>query len=172
MPGTFSEQATFQNQYGCDSIVTVTLTVHPEAFMVVDNGPLSYGMVYNGVVLTQDTQFVYFDTTEFGCLLTISENVWVLPSAVSEHDNSLNLRIFPNPTSDDFTIEMDLPEAMALSIEAVDMLGRRVAVISENAVFQQGKQRVRVDARDWASGVYLLRFHTNGTSFLKKLVKA
>lgn len=169
--GTFAEQVIFQNQFGCDSIVTATLTVHPEELLVVDNGPLPYGTIYYGVVLTQDTQFVFFDTTEFGCLLTISENVEVGPNAVGELEQTLGLNIFPNPAGGEFFIEMDLPRAMEMRIEAVDLLGRRVAIISENEFFQKGKQQLRVDARAWTSGIYLLHFQTGRHSFSKKIIK-
>ena len=170
-PGTFTEQAIFQNQSGCDSTVIATLTIHPNELLVVDNGPLPYGTLYHGVVLTQDTQFVFFDTTEFGCLLTISENVTVEPSAVSDFEKTLNLTVFPNPTSGEFFVEMDLPQAMKMSIEVLDMLGRQVAVISENEFFQKGEQRIKIDAMDWPSGVYLLHFKTDGHAFSKKIMK-
>lgn len=169
--GVYSEQLTLQNQHGCDSVMSASITVHPEEMLWVDNGPLPYGMVYHGVVLTQDTQFVFYDTTEFGCLLTISENVTVSPSAVNELEKMPGLRVFPQPVSGVFFVEMDLPEAMELKMEVTDMLGRRVAIVSEHEFFQKGKQRIKIETGSWPSGIYFLIFQTRNHYFSKKIIK-
>jgi hypothetical protein len=135
----------------------------------VDNTPgIGHAMVSGGQIYFSDFSYGGTWRTEAASLITQepSDSKEVMPIV-----EGLALSVFPNPTSSDFTIEMDLPEAMALSIEAVDMLGRRMAVISENEVYQQGKQRVRVDARDWASGVYLLELHTGSQAFFEKIIR-
>jgi hypothetical protein len=81
----------------------------------------------------------------------------------------LNLRVFPNPTSGEFFVEMDLPEAMEISLEAIDPLGRRVAGSPENGFYQSGKQKLHLDASQWPSGVYLLRFQLGNASFYRRI---
>lgn len=133
---------------------------------------LPFGAIYTGMVFTRDTQHVRYDTTVHGCLLTITENVTVSPSATSELDNALGLRVFPNPTSSEFFIEMDFSQgATQLSIEAFDPIGRSIKLIAENDLYPTDKHRLKVDASQWPSGVYLLCFQVNEVSIFKKIIK-
>ncbi len=65
-------------------------------------------------------------------------------------------RAYPNPFASGTTVEVALPEAGTLCVEVYDTLGRRVAVLAggEHAA---GRHRLRWDAQDAASGVYVVR---------------
>jgi hypothetical protein len=172
IPGEFIEQAVFTNQIGCDSTVTAYISVHPEELLWADNGPLPYGMVYHGVVLTQDTQFVSYDTTEFGCLLTISENVTVGPSASSDLENSLGLYVSPNPFTNKIQLDFKLPERIMLNATLFDPLGRQAAVLLENEALEAGEHHLDLRAKDLSPGLYHLRIQAGEAIHFQKLIKS
>ncbi|MCB0521215.1 MAG: T9SS type A sorting domain-containing protein [Saprospiraceae bacterium] len=157
VPGDYQEQVTLQTPDGCDSLVVASLVVYPEELLVVDNGPLPYGTVYHGVVLTQDTQFVYFDTTEFGCLLTISENVTVSPSSTNEVTVAIGLSIRPNPVEDYFTVSFETDFPAAVSLRLTDALGRPVRELKP--VHTSGIHTYTFDTAELAAGIYFLHLN-------------
>ncbi|MEM1116101.1 MAG: T9SS type A sorting domain-containing protein [Bacteroidota bacterium] len=67
----------------------------------------------------------------------------------------LGVRLSPNPASGPLAIALTLPEAAAVTVEAFDALGRRVA--RTEAVLPTGAQRLALDATAWASGLYVVR---------------
>ncbi|MBI1224302.1 MAG: hypothetical protein GC192_03610 [Bacteroidetes bacterium] len=66
---------------------------------------------------------------------------------------------------------MDLAEAMEISVEAVDMFGRHVAIITGNEFFQKGKQQIKIKATQWPSGIYRINLKASGLLFSKKIIK-
>ncbi|MBK8565760.1 MAG: VCBS repeat-containing protein [Saprospiraceae bacterium] len=170
-PGDFTEQLVLSNYQGCDSVVVAEVTVHPEEWIWADNGPLPYGMEYHGVILTQDTQFILFDTTEFGCLLTISENVTVFPLATHEPNTALGLLAYPNPFTDHLHLRFTLPRPMAVSISLYDALGREVRALVVEQQMGAGEHVMGWEEKGLAPGVYLVRVWADGLEGGRKVVR-
>lgn len=170
--GVYAEQVVLQNQYGCDSMVMGTVTVHPEEILWADNGPLTYGMIYHGVVLTQDTQFILFDTTEFGCLLTISENVWVWSSAThNQSEGQIQVSIAPNPFDSQFRLQFYLDNAGIVSATVEDALGKEVAIVTHEKRLTVGYHDWEVPTKEWPSGVYTFRLQVDEGTIARKIIK-
>ncbi|MBO6574519.1 MAG: hypothetical protein JJ896_03810 [Rhodothermales bacterium] len=75
--------------------------------------------------------------------------------------------IFPNPVTTEAFVTLSLPEALPVTLDVVDMLGRRVAV-PVFRTFEAGEHRLRVDASELTNGVWAWqlragRFSTSGT---------
>lgn len=71
---------------------------------------------------------------------------------------------YPNPFNPTTTIQFNLPEPAEVTIEIVDMLGRKAMTIPAQ-VYQAGAQhRVDVDASSLASGVYVYRVNARGAT--------
>lgn len=92
----------------------------------------------------------------------------VIPTAVHLYQN------FPNPFNPETTIEFDLPERSYVTIEILDLLGRRVRILEEGS-YNQGRHVVRWDGTNGrgtlsASGVYLSLLKTGGTIQARKMV--
>lgn len=66
----------------------------------------------------------------------------------------------PNPFSDRTEIRFALPQAEAVTLEVYDLLGRRVALLSDDAPMQAGEQTVVFERGELASGVYLVLLRT------------
>ncbi len=168
--GEYTELLFLQNQHGCDSTVAVNSFVHPNEVGQADHF-VPYGYVLDGNILTADTTTITYGLTDFGCVLTVFISWHVAPSATTGLAQLLGLFVSPNPTGGDFTIEMDLPQATELRIEAIDPLGRVAAILTKNTFFQKGKHTFSVDAGQWPNGIYLLHFQADGESYFKKILK-
>lgn len=70
---------------------------------------------------------------------------------------------YPNPFNPVTTISYSLPEAMQVSVEVYDVIGRRVAELV-NSRQTSGTHNVVWDARSIASGTYIYRITGNGES--------
>lgn len=70
---------------------------------------------------------------------------------------------YPNPTSGETTIPLDLPEEARVRVAVYDALGRQVRVLA-NRNFDPGRVEMTFEAGDLASGLYLIRVHVEPTS--------
>jgi hypothetical protein len=76
-----------------------------------------------------------------------------------EPDAAAALQVRPNPVRGWATLEVILPSATEVRAEAFDALGRLVHT-ADLGTLPAGAHLVRVDARGWAPGLYILRITT------------
>ena len=72
----------------------------------------------------------------------------------------------PNPFNPSTTISFDLAQSAAVSVEIIDLLGRRVMTVPAQQMEAGASRTVEVEAADLASGAYLYRLiaHTAGNA--------
>lgn len=80
--------------------------------------------------------------------LAVGDKDGALPTAYALHQN------YPNPFNPATTIAFDIPTASDVSIRIYDLLGRRVATISDNFPTEPGRHRVQFDGSTLPSGAY------------------
>lgn len=80
------------------------------------------------------------------------------PSATSVEVEASN---YPNPFNPSTTIQYTLNESAMISLEVFDVLGRRVALLTDS-VQEPGMHRAVFDAGSMATGMYLYRLSVNG----------
>ncbi len=76
---------------------------------------------------------------------------------------------FPNPFNSTTMLEVHLPVPAKVVVRVFDLLGREVLPVFTK-VFKEGYNRIQLDFRTMASGVYIYRVESNGKSFAGKLV--
>ncbi len=104
----------------------------------------------SGTVLISGGSFGSGEGLDFKTFNTVNtENV----------DLEESLSIFPNPTSDQFTIQFNLEESKKLNIELMNALGQRVRTLSANN-FAAGQTNLPVDATDLVPGFYFVTFRS------------
>lgn len=94
-------------------------------------------------------------------LVTVTEAVAI---------NTLNLseiQVYPNPTSDDLTVEIGVPTEMQVSIEIKDLEGRNIMIINE--LCHVGKNIFAFDLRAVPNGLYLLQISDKGKTRILKI---
>ncbi len=64
---------------------------------------------------------------------------------------------YPNPFNPSTTINFDLPATAEVSIEVIDMLGRRVMTVPVQSIAAGASRSVMLDASNLSSGTYLYR---------------
>jgi|GEM_PF-5039375 len=77
---------------------------------------------------------------------------------------------YPNPFSNRTTIDFGLPEAGPVRLDVYDMLGRRVAVLTD-APYEAGRHSIPFDARGLAGGVYLYRLTTAKKTLTRTMIR-
>lgn len=95
----------------------------------------------------------------------------VIPYAVTSVPNvdpaEIGLKVYPNPSDGEFITEFTVRTKATLSVSIVNAVGQKVY---EN-IYPDfvGKFNKTIEARNLASGVYLLRIQHDNKSYLKKL---
>lgn len=93
----------------------------------------------------------------------VASNAIILkPSAINEYD-SQNIKIYPNPFEESFTVERGSP-LVEMDVELVDAYGR----VRETTKFFEGDNTMTVSTDKLSSGVYYLRFDH---LFVRRIVK-
>lgn len=86
---------------------------------------------------------------------TLSQNIDII-SSVSNFSTITDLKIFPNPSTDRFYIEMELEKSIDLEVQVMDIHGR---LVQKQALTNLGtKVNQTIDLSGEPSGTYLLRF--------------
>lgn len=178
---------TFINATGCDSVVTLNLTINPmpsasiitnAAVAIVAQTNANYqwincttGAAVAGAVgqsFTATTAGSYKVVVSLNDCSDTSDCVNLAPTGIKETGWSNAVNISPNPAKDIVTISFNGLEAGKLLISVVDVQGRMVFQ-SEEKVFLVN-HKTSIDLRQLVKGFYLVKF-SNGHEFgTKKLV--
>lgn len=86
-----------------------------------------------------------------------------VPGKIALHQN------FPNPFNPTTTIGYHLPGATKVRLLVHDLLGRRVAVLVDG-IEPPGEHLVTLDARQWASGVYIYTLETDNVRRTRRML--
>jgi len=83
--------------------------------------------------------------------------------------NYLLYQNYPNPFNSQTTIEFDLPEKVNVKLVVYNVLGQEVAVLVDGEM-NEGKHRVKFDAGNLPSGVYIYELRSGRYRSVKKMV--
>lgn len=78
--------------------------------------------------------------------------------------------VFPNPLDQPALLSFTIPQAGEVTLEAYDVLGRRVTSLLRGAGFDAGTHSVTLDPTGWAAGVYLIVLRSGGRQQAQRLV--
>lgn len=81
-----------------------------------------------------------------------------------------NISVFPNPATNNISIEFYLITKTYLSIELIDIMGRLVMQI-ENREFEQGVHSININIQNLDNAVYFLRFNSNIFTRTTRIIK-
>lgn len=121
--------------------------------------------------LTEDFQFRFVFTSEGGNRLFIDDvNVDVTASVDEPSEDILNVRLFPNPVSEELTFGFSLTRPQTLEVCITDAAGRAVTNnISFNG--KQGPNLHRVALHSLTPGVYLVQLKTEYEFVTKRFIR-
>lgn len=169
---------------GCDSTVTLNLTINSVSDLTTtlngetitaNNTTASYQWLYcdsNYVVVAGESGQSYtpmnngnfaVQLTENGCVDT-SACVAVTTIGITENNFSNSLKVFPNPTTGEFSVDLGMDyENVEISIS--DVTGKILKSASFNTA------RILNLSVDTASGLYFVKITSKDKSIIVKLIK-
>ena len=165
------------NAAGCDSIVTLHLTVNEsvtiEFYLTIseDDLPYTYGDTTFEPGSVQTGDYTFYLTSETGCDSIIVLHLTVL-TGIDEHLMTTTMNVYPNPTTDKINIQLSRNNGQmgTAEIQVFDVYGKLLETVE--TVIENSLQTVQIDLSRYASGVYLIKAVTNGNVLaVKKVVK-
>ncbi len=163
---------TFSLPVGCDSVSTSTLHVFPHVETVLFDTIAPGGFVMVGSqVFTQPGIYEVPLQTTHGCDSLVTLHLTVLTGTKDFSANPLNVKVFPNPFSQQVWVEFELKEAAEVDLVLYDAMGRLVRQFVSQGKMGAGRHRVGVGDLEIPAGVYWLRLATGGRQFFTKAVR-
>lgn len=148
---------------GSYNFLVVTKSKEEYAFNMLLNGYENETVVLNLSGLVADKDLTIFGADVRGGILQsvvstdAEEEVTEIPTEFTLHGN------YPNPFNPSTRIQFDLPETAQVTLQVVDMLGRRVMALPAKE-FEAGVNRsIELNAVNLASGTYLYRMIATGS---------
>ena len=117
--------------------------------------------INGNILLDIQTQGVNFAVLDGG-------NVFAdLSSSVEELTSVVGLNVFPNPVSENLTIEFGLEETSLLDVSVYNTLGQKVATIADEN-FVAGNQMLNFDASALSNGIYYVQLSDGNRRLTRK----
>lgn len=112
-------------------------------------------------------------TSKDGCSSTTTQQVYVVGTSIEERlpKGVQTLTTYPNPFTQNTTVELSLDQAMEVEVTLFDIRGRAIATLL-NPTQAEGKLQVNIDggALHLAPGSYLVRITLNQEHVLKQII--
>ena len=152
-----------QTENGCDSVVTLNLTVYP-AYQMGIGVVIHEGETYEeyGFNVNEEGTYTQILQTVNGCDSIITLNV-VLSSLDEVEANDIKVNVYPNPANSYTVLEVQgLKEAIPVYL--FDIQGRKL----KEYIMNIGQETLRIDLGDLPKGVYTI---TIGNTTKKLIVE-
>ena len=148
---------TFQSIEGCDSIVSLSLTVNP-SYNYTITATINAGETYteNGFNESEAGTYVQNHQTILGCDSTITL-VLTINSSLADVEEEQALSFYPNPTKGELTFDR-----LVERIEIIDLAGKTVGVY---------KNKKQLNIETLPAGAYYLRMTIGDKTIMRKVIK-
>jgi len=115
-------------------------------------------------VLFSTIGFTTSDTTAMG----IAIRNFFATSAINLPENVTDFKVFPNPATSNFSVELTVNEATTISFELTNLAGQAVRSTSSEKI-SAGVYTQNISTSDLAEGMYILKATVNGMTTSRKL---
>ena len=146
--GTYTQN--LQTVNGCDSIVTLNLTINPTYNITID-ASINEGETYeeNGFSESEAGTYVHTLQSEFGCDSVITLNLTVNSSLNDVVANAVEVSLYPNPARAYTTLKVEGLKEQTI-VYLFDIQGRKL----KEYVLNAAQQTLQIDASALPKGVY------------------
>ena len=127
--------------------------------------PLDYDLSYtNSALETAGTDGKPIGSLQWWPKYTdVKDNETVVPNTFALEQN------YPNPFNPSTTINYSVPKSGFVTLKVYNVIGQEIATLFAGQL-QPGKYVANFDGSKFASGIYIYRLESEGTSITKKLV--
>jgi Peptidase family C25/Propeptide_C25/Peptidase family C25, C terminal ig-like domain/Secretion system C-terminal sorting domain len=91
-------------------------------------------------------------------------------TAINENVSTTGVNVYPNPVSDNATVNFSIEEQSDVTLYVTDAQGRTVQTLQQTTVMNQGTHRVEWNAATLASGIYFLNVNVNGKNNVQRII--
>ncbi|ARV15546.1 T9SS type A sorting domain-containing protein [Polaribacter sp. SA4-12] len=140
----------------------------------LQEGKTLVGYIFGGIESTQENIFFINDGTQSSAS-SLAFKVFINKTTLNVGEvklttsNIYNLKIYPNPSKDIFSIDVFIPNTEESVLEVFNVLGVKVESIKiEKSI---GLKTILLDLSKVASGEYVLIFKNNSNIIEKKIIK-
>ena len=147
--------------------------------LVADEGFFQYIWFMDGVEVQSGTSNIYdypFTNATYtlqardmqGCLTLLSDELEVIVTNTEDELGISDLKIYPNPFQDNFTLEISLFQAKDVKLKVLDSSSKKI--YSKNL---NGKSEIKqkIDLNSVAAGIYMLQIEIDNKKLLKRIVR-
>jgi glucose/arabinose dehydrogenase len=126
-------------------------------------------IIGNGNTVVADSAGTYTVIVTNGkCSSSASVSV-ELVTGINNPQTFKNLQIVPNPNAGAFDLKVSVPGSLSSTISIYDVLGR--PLLTENTVFNGGKNTIHINGGNLSQGIYFLKINSQkGESVIKFVV--
>jgi hypothetical protein len=200
---TGTQSLTLQTVNGCDSVVTLHLTVNQsvasDEYLVIYDSELPYHYV-NGEINTifeigtsSLSTFSFQFLTQDGCDSVVTIHL-TIETGINDHNMNASLKVYPNPTTDIINVQLTMNNEQLnnVEIQVFDMYGKLLDVVNightdaknhvptDPSMDSYGMANVhgasskttQIDLSRYANGVYFIKAVSDGNMLaVRKVVK-
>ncbi len=156
------------------------ISVSGTAFSILNPNPnYSYEWFKDGSMVGAGSSFnaslsgIYWAVaidSQTGCRSDTSANVQLIMDGLEDLVGiARGFKLFPNPTTGIFSIEMELVQAEAVDFQLVDMMGK--IIFQQKTPARMGHFTQEFDLSAQAVGMYLLQMHVAGKRVSSRIIK-
>ncbi|MBW8050032.1 MAG: T9SS type A sorting domain-containing protein [Cytophagales bacterium] len=174
---------------GCDSVHSTVLSVNPIPTQptitqsgntliclpaaagyqwYLDSIFLIIGATNQTYIITQSGNYTVAVTDSNGCKATSNAFNAIFTGISDQSGNSISISIYPNPTSNEFTIDIGLSKTESVQLKVTDILGRLVTHTDFGRT--SGNISKQIDLSGNKGGVYYIQVITGGGTSVQKVV--
>ncbi|HSH50131.1 MAG TPA: T9SS type A sorting domain-containing protein, partial [Bacteroidales bacterium] len=106
-------------------------------------------------------------TDENSCGPVTSNLTVSFPDAINSPSLAENIRLYPNPTSANLTVEIDVQQEETFTIEILNIAGQR---LFKEITQANGKLKKELNLSDYAKGIYFIKISTEGFYYQEKVI--
>jgi hypothetical protein len=154
-------------------LLTTTLQTYLVVVATDGDGGVTNDVVVSTSGVSEPQTSFYYDATDVTWYYTTRTPIVRFnfdPTLSLEESNELGFTLYPNPSSDNITIDYNLLSASDVMVEVVDITGNTIFSATKDGQ-SSGVQTSSVNTSGFASGVYYVTVSTEGASVTKKFVK-
>lgn len=136
-----------------------------EYFILVDIPGLDTNNTYRRVITPSNNSFTHLDFVVDSIQITPMQFVGLNDLSAKENQ----IKVFPNPASNQVTIQYNLVSNSNVSIELYDIFGKEIRTIQPTVSQGMDKHSYTVPLDDLASGMYFVKMKINNAESVIKL---
>ena len=182
------------NVAGCDSIVTLHLTVHPSASSEFFVSSPDSCYIWNGETYCTSGDYTQTLQTIHGCDSVVTLHL-TIETGINDHKMNANMNIYPNPTSDVVNVQLTMNNEQTgnVTIQVFDVFGKMLDMVNVGNsdamnrvptghsmdsyggvtnVHGLSAQTIQIDLSRYANRVYFIKVVSGGNVLaVRKVVK-